>query len=290
MHFTYTARRLFGLYSLAASLVLLGSQDAQAQPANAQDWRAYAHAEADSGPATDISSCGLQYPFFITGANRYMPATQAGLPIGTITQFDSSRIHLAALQISARGVRIDSTNRAFYFITQSGELYRQQLGVMDPVRIPAPPARDVGTNCRGDLWIIGSESNDRGDGPIYQYVMTTGQPANDWLRVDGAAHRIDVAPNGTAWVVNRAGEIYARVNNGWKNQPGRGQEITVGENGAVMVVGSDSALYQFAGKNIGENKWRARPGRFTAATVLSTGRVWAIGADGKAYEFTGSQF
>lgn len=92
--------------------------------------------------------------------------------------------------------------------------------------------------------------------PWIGYYIT--KPVNEgWVRLDGAAHRVAVGPNGDLWAINyRSYEIYRKKPGNltawdWETLPGLGMEVTVTFDGTVYLLGTDKD----AEGNYGINKW-----------------------------------
>ncbi len=55
----------------------------------------------------------------------------------------------------------------------------------------------------------------------------------------GSAYDIDVAPDGSAWVVNSLNNIYRSKGYSWEGMPGTAKAISVGADGSVWKIGTD---------------------------------------------------
>lgn len=97
-------------------------------------------------------------------------------------------------------------------------------------------AKDISVGADGSVWIIGDEPV-AGGFAIYRLASDK----SGWTKIDGGGVRIAVTPYGNPWVVNDAGDIYARINGKWTKKPGSAKDIAIGPSGAVWVVGTNAA-------------------------------------------------
>lgn len=132
-------------------------------------------------------------------------------------------------------------------------------------------ARDIGAGHDGSVWIISDEvSNVRTDYRIYKWS------GRSWQIIGGAAVRIDVAPDGNAWVVNAAGQVWQYDGRHFVHRPGpAARDITVGQDGVVWIAaeGTDRAggpVYRWNGRG-----WVAIDGLLSALSA-SRGRLWGV--------------
>jgi hypothetical protein len=146
---------------------------------------------------------------------------------------------------------------------------------------PTPaPANDVATGPDGSVWIVSdggtfcvalcTRSVSFGQGGQRLAVDPSGLP---WIvgfdntiwrgnadgsltRMPGLANDIGIGANGDVWVIgtnsqNGSFEVWHLVNGGWVADPGSGQEIDVDASGHPMVNGSDGKIWI---KNGGANQ------------------------------------
>jgi hypothetical protein len=135
---------------------------------------------------------------------------------------------------------------------------------------------------------------------------------------------------GLPWVVNNGANIYRGDGRSWQQLPGAGQDIGVGADGSVWVIGTNSApggfgIWRWTGSNWvqvdggavrvsvdgrGEpwvvnsegrifhrraNAWRELPGRAIDIGAGANGEVWVVGTDSAAggssiFRWNGSQW
>jgi hypothetical protein len=84
----------------------------------------------------------------------------------------------------------------------------------------------------GSFWVLSSQ----GPGPDYTIWHNSGGLNGTWTNIPGAASRMAVAPNGTLWVINSAGGIYAWNGSSWSTIAGGASDITVGSDNTVYVI------------------------------------------------------
>ena len=83
--------------------------------------------------------------------------------------------------------------------------------------------------------------------------------------MQGGANRIDVDPQGNAWTVNGAHEIWRYTGSGWVKMPGAALDIGIGSNGAVFVVGTAGDVYKWNGSS-----WDSRGGSNGVSITVSS--------------------
>jgi hypothetical protein len=125
-------------------------------------------------------------------------------------------------------------------------------------------------------------------------AVAQGTPANGtihrwdgqrWVQVPGAATRIGVAPDGTAWVVNAAGEIFRLAREGFVQVPGAAKDIALGGDGTPWVIGSDDRVHRW---NV--RSWDRLDGRGIAIAVEHLGVPWLVDAGGRIYHGFNNSF
>lgn len=169
-------------------------------------------------------------------------------------------------------------------------------------------AFDVGAGANGDLWVVGT------DRKLYEWTGTTWKVSSTSANVIAVA----VGPKGTVWHVNTAKQIYSGNGKTWKRWPGAANDITVGADGSVFVVGTDSRPYKLVNNNwqpvggpgaktiaadphgnvISTNtnnqiwarigtSWRRLPGAGVDVSIGADGTGWVVGTDSRPYRWDG---
>ncbi|MDP1613754.1 MAG: hypothetical protein Q8M11_22055 [Sulfuritalea sp.] len=110
------------------------------------------------------------------------------------------------------------------------------------VGLPGDNAQDIGVGANGTAWMVGGA---KVPGGFSIWRWNTG--GNRWDAMSGGGVRIDVDPEGNAWLVNDAGAIFRWTGSNWVGIPGKARDIGVGPEGSVFIVG--------AGNNGTIHKW-----------------------------------
>jgi hypothetical protein len=157
-------------------------------------------------------------------------------------------------QINGGGVRIDLAGLVPWVVTSAG-LIKSKAGVTEG----SPNGNgwtnrgnqgflDVGVNYSDTAWAVGGTRNAAGN---YQVFRHTG--GSTWKLLDGAGLRIDVAPDGTPWLITASGGIWRRNGvsasvpdgTGWTNLSGpSAQDVAVGRDRAVWITDKSNNIYQ----------------------------------------------
>lgn len=148
--------------------------------------------------------------------------------------------------------------------------------VKDLSLLPVEP-EDVGMG-GGEVWLVGD--NPVSGDQVFRWNGTRFAKISD---VDGK--RISVDPAGNAWVIDNAGDIYEYTNGSFVKRPWKAQDIGIGADGSVMIVGMDAiaggySLYEWNGTS-----WDSVPGiGATRVAVGPTGKAWVLNNAGDIYE------
>ena len=110
-------------------------------------------------------------------------------------------------------------------------------------------------------------------------TCVTATTGSRWEQVVGGANDIDVGPDGSVWVIGTGAMpggfgIFRWNGSGWDNVPGGATRIGVGPGGVPWVVNSAGNIFRRAG-----NDWQLMPGAAVDIDVGPEGTVWVIGAD-----------
>jgi Tectonin domain len=140
----------------------------------------------------------------------------------------------------------------------------------------------------GTVWVIGSNSVGAwaGNYGIYRWSGSA------WEAVDDGGARIAVDPDGLPWIVTSGGDIYRRVVNTWVHYPGRAQDIGVGADGSVWVIGTnrvgegyDGGVFKLNGK-----VWEPIPGGGVRIAVGPDGLPWVVNSVNEIFRYDGSSW
>jgi peptidoglycan hydrolase-like protein with peptidoglycan-binding domain len=142
----------------------------------------------------------------------------------------------------------------------------------------------VGAGTR-PVWIIGGDNADgHNDGSIFYFDFAS----QNWVKIDGAAHRIAVDDSSRPWVVNTSGQIFRRnlSNNTWEQLPGLATDIGVSSasNNDAWITGTDHIGSGGLDHSIffwseSAHNWIVPTGGGGAVEIsVSQGRPWVINA------------
>ncbi len=115
----------------------------------------------------------------------------------------------------------------------------------------------------------------------------------NWDNLPGKAQDIGVGANGTVWIIgpgNPNGSIYRLMNTKFVKVPGSAVRVDVDQNGIPWIVNANGDIYKW------ENKiWRKIPGGAYDIGIGSHGTVWVIGREPayggyEIYRWMGSQW
>jgi len=171
-------------------------------------------------------------------------------------------------------------------------------------------ATDIGVGANGAAWIAGT------DGAAWNWNGKT------WVKIGGGSiTRIATDPKSGIWAIANGTQIWRFDGAKWRHLPGQATDIGIGANGAVWIVGTDTAPYRWNDKKwirVGGgdlvrvavdpngNAWvvnksnvifrytsqgfKQLPGRGTDVGVGADGSVWIVGTDGAPYRWNGKNW
>ena len=141
---------------------------------------------------------------------------------------------------------------------------------------------DIASGADGSLWVIGTNPVSGGGG-IWVY-------ANPWVQpYGGGGKRIAVDPSGQPWIVNSNHQIFCHNMVGWVLIPGAANDIGVGANGEVWVIGTNAVgggfgIYTWSGGCTAVGSWSEIPGGGVAISVGTDGLPFVVNSSGQIYE------
>jgi hypothetical protein len=150
--------------------------------------------------------------------------------------------------------------------------------------VPGPTATDIGIGADGTLWTIGSGKTGPNDYAIYRYSNGN---VNSQL-IPGAAVRIDVDPNGNAWVVNSTHQIFRWTGSAWQQMNGGATDIGIGSNGAVWIIGTnrvgccDYGIWKWDGGG----GWQPVAGGAVRIAVDNQGNPWVVNSGHQIFHWS----
>jgi hypothetical protein len=157
---------------------------------------------------------------------------------------------------SGGALRIDlDPNGNPWVVNNAGQIFRWTGSAW--VLLPGEKAQDIGVGANGTAWYVGGAKVAGG-----YSVFRWNAAANKWDAMPGGGVRIDVDPQGNAWMVNDANQIFRWTGSGWAGVPGKARDIGIGPDGSVFVVGDNGTVHKWDGKT-----WIMRDGILNEITV-----------------------
>lgn len=123
------------------------------------------------------------------------------------------------------------------------------------------------------LWLINSS------GIIYRYA------GDHWQQLPGSDGAAIAVGGGRVLMVNTVGKIYEFTADSWHQLPGgNGKDVAIASDGTAWLVNTAGAIYAMAP---GAAAWQQMPG--SNGSRISAGRdVWLVNTDGEIYQWAGS--
>lgn len=200
-------------------------------------------------------------------------------PVGAGSDFGVRNWNRAVWNaVDGGGVRIAvGSDGNPWIVNSAGQIYRR---LNNTWTIQPGLAKDIGAGTNGAVWAIGTTPV--GAGSDFNVLRWNGA---SWDNVDGGGVRIAVAPDGNAWMINSAGNIYRRQNDAWVLLPGLAKDIGAGANGSVWVIGttpvgagSDFSVHRWNGSG-----WDSFGGGGVAISVGPSGDPWLVNSAGSIF-------
>lgn len=141
--------------------------------------------------------------------------------------------------------------------------------------------QDIGVGSDCTAWIIGLDGEQGGFGTWF-----FDRAADQWNQVTAGAVRISNTAGLGAWIVNNAGTIYRRNQNGlWENVPGGGTDIAVG-GGATWLIGIDGVPGGHGVYHLTASGWQFANGGGVRIAVGPDGLPWIVNNAGQIWHLT----
>ncbi len=142
---------------------------------------------------------------------------------------------------------------------------------------------DVGVGAHGSVWIVGTNPMPGGFG-LWHFTGTT------WSPVAGGAVRIAVDQNGHPWIVNSLHQIFRFNGAGFVLEPGSANDVGVGADGSVWIVGTNPmpggfGLWHFTGST-----WSPVAGGAVDIAVNQNGNPWIVNSLHQIFRSNGTGF
>ncbi len=244
------------------------------------------------GRATDIG-IGADGTVWITQTNDPHLSSGAAQWNGTEWQHWSPEAVRVEVDPNGNTWVINSAHQIFHF---DGQEWQQLPG----------KATDIGIGANGSVWIVGADEMHSRNG-VYSWNGTSwwhlpGQTVligNDpdypwdigtWVDLPGEVARVDVDPNGNPLVVNVDNQIYRYDGHNWHQLPGGANDIAVGADGSVWILGSDegqsgSSIHRWNGSD-----WQLMPGEAVRIAVDRDGNAWVVNKNNAIFRFDGQRW
>jgi hypothetical protein len=157
--------------------------------------------------------------------------------------------------------------------------FAKRLGVDDlgaPVNLTA---RDIDIGANGSVHVVGPS-----DGRVSKWAGTS------WYKyVPDSAVKVAVEPGGTPWVITSTGAIQRYNGSQWVAMPGTAQDIDIGANGSVHIIGTETPqgrIYNWTGSS-----WSMYPcGAALKVAVDPSGIPWVVTSSGSIHRWDGGQW
>jgi hypothetical protein len=149
------------------------------------------------------------------------------------------------------------------------------------LQMPQITAQDIGVG-GGVAWVIGTAA--AGDGyAIYRW------DGNAWTNVPGSGVRLDVDPQGNAWIVTKSHEIRRFLNGGFYPIPLTvpATDIGIGADGSVWVIGTDTVGNDYSIYRLTDTGWRRMPGAGVRIDVDPHGSAWVVNSSHQILQWVG---
>jgi hypothetical protein len=184
--------------------------------------------------------------------------------------------------------RIDVSNDGRGVVVLETNEIRQYIPATDSWQQIPGQATDVGFGADGSLWIIGGNPS--------QGVWRWQTGVGGWEDMGANATRIDVAPNGTAYLVQSDGTImqYGGSPGVWHLTDGglQANDIAVGLSphgaawGAIWAIGQQDGIYRWSDARFGStgNGWERTNGGSIAITADNHGNVLSVAHSGTIWQ------
>lgn len=141
---------------------------------------------------------------------------------------------------------------------------------------------DIGIGA-GTLWTIGTRAVQGGFG-VYRW------DGKNWVDMKGAGVRIDVDNKGFAWIVTDKNEIWRYSNTGWTKLSGLAQDIGIGADGSVWVIGTATVNGGFEIFRWNNGNWIKVPGGGIRIDVDPKGNAWVISNGGDVFRYVNNNW
>lgn len=96
----------------------------------------------------------------------------------------------------------------------------------------------------------------------------------EWLKMPGSAVDIDIAMDGTAWIVSDQGTVMKWTGMEWQDMGGNAKHIAAGPAGQVWITDAENHIYRRS-----PDGWVQMPGTARDIAIGASGAIWKLGTD-----------
>jgi len=165
-------------------------------------------------------------------------------------------------KVPGGGVRIDvDPSGNAWITTDKGTIFRYTGNGW--AAVPGL-AKDIGVGPTG-VWVIGVGAV-QGGYSVYRWAN------NAWQDMKSGGVRIDVDPQGNAWIVNDKGDVFRYTGSAWAAVPGiKARDVGIGADGSVFATATDGGVHKWSG-----SAWIKRDGGLAEITVDANGIPFGV--------------
>jgi hypothetical protein len=140
--------------------------------------------------------------------------------------------------------------------------------------------RDISVGANGAVFMIG---------PDFNSVFRWNAKKKNWGEFGVGIARVAVGLNGQPWGINKSKKIWRRDGRKWTSIPGTANDIGIGANGKVWIIGTKK---QTGGYGIfrWDGKWTKIRGAAVRIAVDPRGNAWAVDSKGSIFRYNGRKF
>lgn len=154
------------------------------------------------------------------------------------------------------------------------------------VSVTGPMAQDISVGANGTTYIISKDFyNSSSTNPYgYSIYKWLGNGLGWTKETAMGAIAMDIAPDGTPWVVTKTNQIFRKVGNTWEQVPGSARDIGIGADGTVWIIGTTPVTGGYRVSKKSTSGWTPINGSGgVSIDVTADGNPWVITADKQIY-------
>ncbi len=164
-----------------------------------------------------------------------------------------------------------------WVVNDAGQVFKRLGGRW--VLIAGISGRDISIGANGAVWVLS-----RDPAPGGYAIMNYNPITNTWRTVGGGGIKISVAPNGMPFVINSSKNIFEyQSNSAWVVKPGAANDIAIGANGKMWVIGNNSIGADFDIHQWMGTEWSSIDGGGVHIAVDNQGYPWLVNSNHEIY-------